>query len=177
MEKEKAENQGGCQLRREQLASRIDQHEAMHQKAFLHISRLEKEVDSIKKERDFYKDTCIRMLSVKPDNNDTPAEEGHQQICLPEQLDTEKAHVLWEKLKAANLIDDYYQPLVSAAKAAMIANAMGIRLHINVRRRWKDFQLLWHRRYMSCDYVRAQKSDFYDSFFKVIESILGSEDQ
>ena len=54
MEKEKAENQVGCQLSREQLASRIDQHEAMLQKAFLHISKLEKEVDSIKKERDFY---------------------------------------------------------------------------------------------------------------------------
>ena len=177
MAAEKPDSQGGCQLSRKQLASRIDQHEAMLQKAFLHISKLEKEVDSIKKERDFYKDTVIRMLSVKPDNNGTPAEEEHQQIRLPEQLDTEKAHVLWEKLKAANLIDDHYQPLVSAAKAAMIANAMGIRLHINVRYRWKDFQLLWHRRYMSCDLVRAQKSDFYDSFFKVIESILGSENQ
>ena len=175
MEKEKAENQGGCQLSRKQLASRIDQHEAMLQKAFLHISKLEKEVDSIKKERDFFKDTFIRLLSVKSLNNDTLAEEEHQQICLPEQLDTGKAHILWEKLKAANLIDDHYQPLVSAAKAAMIANAMGIRLQINVRHRWKDFQLLWHRRYMSSDMVRAQKSDFYDSFYKDIEKILGSE--
>ena len=55
----------------------------------------------------------------------------------------------------------------------MIANAMGKRLHINVRRRWKDFQLLWHRRYMSSDMVRAQKSDFYDSFYKDLEKILG----
>ena len=29
MEKEKPDNRGGCQLGREQLASRIDQHEAM----------------------------------------------------------------------------------------------------------------------------------------------------
>lgn len=177
MEKEKADNQEGCQLSREQLASRLDLHEAMLHKAFLHIHQLEKVVDSIKKKRDFFKDTVIRMLSVKSVNNDTLAEEECQQICLPELLDTEKAHVLWEKLKAANLIDDYYQPLVSAAKAAMIATAMGRRLNINIRYRWKYFQLLWHRRYMSSDMVRAQKSDFYDSFFKFIERILDSENQ
>lgn len=175
MAAEKPDNQGGCQLSREQLASRLDQHEAMLQKAFLHIDILKKEVDSIKKERDFYKNTLIRLLSGKSVNDDSPAERECQQICLPEQLNTEEAHVLWRKLQAAGLIDDHYQPLVSAAKAAMIANAMGKRLHINVRRRWKDFQLLWHRQFMSSDMVRAQKSEFYDSFYKDIEKILGSE--
>ena len=162
-------------MSREQLASRIDQHEAMLQKAFLHIDKLKEEVDSIKKERDFYKNTLIRLLSGKSVNDDSPAERECQQICLPEQLNTEEAHVLWRKLQAAGLIDDHYQPLVSAAKAAMIANAMGKRLHINVRHRWKDFQLLWHRQFMSSDMVRAQKSEFYDSFYKDIEKILGSE--
>ena len=89
MEKEKPDNRVGCQLSREQLASRIDQHEAMLQKAFLHIDILKKEVDSIKNERDFFKNTLIRLLSGKSVKDYYSAERERQQICLPEQLDTE----------------------------------------------------------------------------------------
>lgn len=177
MEADKPDNQEGCQLSYDQLASCLKQHEVMIQKAFLHIDKLQKEVDAIKRERDYFKNVAIRLLSGKPVNNNSPTEVEWQQNCLPKQLNTEKAHFLWRKLKAANLIDDHFQPLVSTAKAAMIADAMGRYLHINTRCRWKAFQLLWQHQYMSNDLIRAQRSDFYYTFYKEIESILGTEDQ
>ena len=174
MEAEKPDIQVGCQLSNEQLASRITLLETVAQKVLLHIDKLRKEVDAIKRERDFYKDTFVRIFSGLPIKNDSPTEEDLQEISLPETLNTKEAHILWGKLKAAKLIDDHYQPLVSTAKAAMIANAMGIRLYINVRNRWKDFQLIWGRLYMSSDFIRAQKSDFFESFSKDIEKVLDS---
>ena len=174
MEAEKPDNQVGCQLSNEQLASRMTLLETVVQKAVVHIDELRKEVDSIKRERDLFKDAFIRLLSGSPTKNDSEAEEACQEICLPEKLNTEEAHILWGKLKAAKLIDGHYQPLVSNARAAMIANAMGRRLNINVRNRWKDFKLIWGRQYMSSDFIRAQKTDFFESFSKDIEKILDS---
>ena len=177
MEAEKPNNQVGCQLSNKQLASRITLLETVVQKALHHIDKLRKEVDSIKRERELYKNTIVHLLSGKPNKNNYPTVKKRQQNCLPEKLNTKEAHVLWGKLQAANLIDDHYQPLVSTARAAMIANAMGRRLNINVRNRWKDFKLIWGYRYMSNDMLRAQKSDFYDSFFKEIERVLDSGNQ
>ena len=174
MEAEKPDIQVGCQLSNEQLASRITLLEAVVQKVFLHIDKLRKEVDAIKRERDFYKDTFVRLFSGSPIKNDSPTEENLQQISLPEKLNTKEAHILWGKLKAAKLIDDHYQPLVSNARAAMIANAMGRRMNIKVRNRWKDFKLIWGRQYMSSDFIRAQKTDFFESFSKDIEKVLDS---
>ena len=177
MEAEKPDNQVGCQLSNEQLASRITSLETVVQKALLHIDKLRKDIDSIQKERDFYKDTFVRLFSGSPIKNDSPTEENLLLISLPEKLNTKEAHILWGKLKAAKLIDDHYQPLVSNARAAMIANAMGRRLNINVRNRWKDFKLIWGGQYMSSDFIRAQKSEFFDSFSKDIETLLDSEDE
>ena len=50
MEAEKPDIQVGCQLSNEQLASRITLLEAVVQKVFLHIDKLRKEVDAIKRE-------------------------------------------------------------------------------------------------------------------------------
>ena len=142
MEDETPQNWQGCESVLAQLTSRMDSFESMLQKAFHHIKRLDNEVKSLRQERDFFKEAAIRLLSGGMAKDDSP-NAGRLQTVLPENLNTEKAHILWKRLKTEKLIDDQYQPLVSAAKAAVIADVMGKILDIDIRCRWKDFQLLW----------------------------------
>ena len=170
MAAEKPDNQGGCQLSREQLASRLDQHEAMLQKAFLHIDILKKEVDSIKNERDFFKNTLIRLLSGKSVNDDSPAERECQQICLPEQLNTEKAMLLWNKLITAGLIDKNYQPQISNTQAAIVAHIMA--RDLGIRNKWKLFGELWNLKHLSGYLYRALNQQQSGEFMNEIEKLL-----
>lgn len=84
---------------------------------------------------------------------------------LPDALRTDEAMLLWQKAQWAGYVDDHYQPKVSRTKAAMIANAMAVRL--GIRNKWKLFETLWHRQNMYQDYYEAlnqqQSLEFQDS--------------
>jgi hypothetical protein len=89
---------------------------------------------------------------------------------LPAPLATDEAMTLWKKAQEAGYVDDNYQPLISRTKAAMMANAMAVRL--GLRTKWKLFETLWHRQNMYQDYydaVNQQQSldlqDRLDSLF------------
>lgn len=94
-----------------------------------------------------------------------PGPAPHRDGKLPEVLATEEAMRLWEKAQRAGYVDDDYQPRVSRTKAAMIANAMAVRL--GIRNKWKAFETSWHRQNMYQDYYDAvnqqQSIDFQDS--------------
>ena len=50
-------------------------------------------------------------------------------------------------------MDDNYQPTISRTQAALLADAMAIRL--GIREKWKVFEMLWNRKNMYRDYYEA----------------------
>ena len=76
---------------------------------------------------------------------------------LPDVLVTDEAMVLWKKTQAAGWIDANYQPLLSRTQAALLADAMAKKLEI--KDKWKTFELLWNRRNMYRDYYDAMNQD------------------
>ena len=76
---------------------------------------------------------------------------------LPEALGTEAAMILWKKAQTAGWIDDNYQPLLSRTQAALLAHYMAKKLEI--KDKWKTFEVLWNRRNMYRDYYDAMNQD------------------
>ena len=76
---------------------------------------------------------------------------------LPEVLRTEKARALWQKAQEAGYVDEYYQPLISRTQAALLAHYMAKKLEI--KDKWKIFEMLWNRRNMYRDYYDAMNQD------------------
>ena len=76
---------------------------------------------------------------------------------LPDVLVTDEAMALWKKNQAAGWIDANYQPLLSRTQAALLADAMAKKLEI--KDKWKTFELLWNRRNMYRDYYDAMNQD------------------
>ena len=109
--------------------------------------------------QNFYGDACPKPQIEKEkekENEDTPT--------LPAALCTEQAMVLWHKAQAAGWIDDNYQPLLSRTQAALLADAMAVRL--GIKEKWKVFEGLWNRKYMRSDYnlalTQQQTYEFQD---------------
>ncbi len=84
---------------------------------------------------------------------------------LPDELATDKAMELWEKVQQAGYVDEHYQPQLSRTKAALLAYEMADRL--GIRNKWKVFGTLWQRQKMYRDYYDAlnllQSLEFQDS--------------
>lgn len=92
------------------------------------------------------------------DNSETPPHD------LPPALSTEEAMVLWRKAQKAGYVDENFQPRISRTQAALLADAIANRL--NIKQKWKVFEILWNRKNIRGDYYRAlyqqQYSDFID---------------
>ena len=78
---------------------------------------------------------------------------GTDRPALPDVLGTEAAMMLWGKAQEAGYVDASYQPLISRTQAALLADAMAIRL--SIREKWKVFEALWDRKNMYKDYYQA----------------------
>lgn len=76
---------------------------------------------------------------------------------LPDVLATDKAMVLWRKAQRAGYVDEHYQPLLSRTQAALLAHYMAKKLEI--KDKWKTFEMLWNRRNMYRDYYDAMNQD------------------
>ena len=76
---------------------------------------------------------------------------------LPDVLTTDKAMALWRKAQRAGYVDEHYQPLLSRTQAALLAHYMAKKLEI--KDKWKTFEVLWNRRNMYRDYYDAMNQD------------------
>ena len=76
---------------------------------------------------------------------------------LPEVLATDEAMALWRKAQQAGYVDEHYQPLLSRTQAALLAHYMAKKLEI--KDKWKTFEVLWNRRNMYRDYYDAMNQD------------------
>ena len=94
--------------------------------------------------QNFYGDACPKPQKEKG-NIDAPT--------LPPLLRTDKAMVLWQKAQDAGYVDANYQPLISRTQAALLADAMAVRL--GIKEKWKVFEGLWNRKNMYRDYYKA----------------------
>ena len=74
-------------------------------------------------------------------------------VVLPDELATDEAMRLWQKLQEAGYVDVNYQPTISRPMAALMADAMAT--HLGIQEKWKTFETLWKRRNMRSDYNRA----------------------
>ena len=96
--------------------------------------------------QNFYGDACPKPQKEKEKGNeDTPT--------LPDSLCTEQAMALWRKAQRAGYVDEHYQPLLSRTQAALLADAMAVRL--GIKEKWKVFEGLWNRKNMYRDYYKA----------------------
>ena len=84
-----------------------------------------------------------------------PVPQKHSE--LPEVLATDGAMALWRKAQQAGYVDEYYQPLLSRTQAALLAHYMAKKLEI--KDKWKTFEVLWNRRNMYRDYYDAMNQD------------------
>ena len=84
-----------------------------------------------------------------------PVPQKHSE--LPEALATPQAMLLWQKAQQAGYVDEHYQPLLSRTQAALLAHYMAKKLEI--KDKWKTFEVLWDRRNMYRDYYDAMNQD------------------
>jgi len=76
---------------------------------------------------------------------------------LPDVLSTPEAMALWQKVQQAGYVDEHYQPMLSRTQAALLAHYMAKKLEI--KDKWKTFEMLWNRRNMYRDYYDAMNQD------------------
>ena len=89
---------------------------------------------------------------------------------LPEVLRSEAAMVLWKKARAAGYVDENFQPLISRTQAALLADAMAMRL--GIRNKWKVFETFWNRAKMYKDYYQAVDQKQFLPFQDKLKQIL-----
>ena len=103
--------------------------------------------------QNFYGDACPKTKTL-PDPPCIGREKGDIDTpTLPASLCTEQAMVLWRKAQRAGYVDEHYQPLLSRTQAALLADAMAVRL--GIKEKWKVFEGLWNRKNMYRDYYKA----------------------
>lgn len=104
-------------------------------------------------------DICKEKVTTNIDANTLPAE-----------LATETALLLLNRAQQAGWLDDRYFPLVSKAKAALIAHAIGCQLGIPSY--WKLFEQYWNNTYLQQYYQKgvnqANSGDFMLELSKVL---------
>ena len=105
--------------------------------------------------QNFYGDACSKPQK-ETEKEYTPT--------LPPLLCTEQAMILWEKAQDVGYVDANCQPLISRTQAALLADAIAVRL--GIKEKWKVFESLWNRKYMRSDYnlalTRKGSLDFQD---------------
>ena len=111
--------------------------------------------------QNFYGDACPKTKTLP-----SPPCVGREKesSILPKVLATDEAMALWRKAQDAGYVDDNYQPLISRTQAALLADAIAVRL--GIKEKWKVFESLWNRKYMRSDYnlalTRKGSLDFQD---------------
>ena len=89
---------------------------------------------------------------------------------LPEVLRSEAAMALWKKAQDAGYVDENFQPLISRTQAALLADAMAMRL--GIRNKWKVFETFWNRAKMYKDYYLAVDQKQFLPFQDKLKQIL-----
>ena len=115
----------------------------------------------------FYLDKMLKLIHEEIQNlpeADSPL------ISLPDVLATPEAMRLWRKAQKAGYVDEHFQPLISKPLSAVLAAEMARRL--NIRDRWKPFELLWNRKNMFKDFYDVQHQKRFSEFQKKLKDLF-----
>ncbi|MBP5381182.1 MAG: hypothetical protein J6Y39_05585 [Bacteroidaceae bacterium] len=115
----------------------------------------------------FYLDKMLKLIHEEIQNlpeADSPL------VSLPDVLATPEAMRLWRKAQKAGYVDEQFQPLISKPLSAVLAAEMARRL--DIRDRWKPFELLWNRKNMFKDYYEAQQQKRYSESAKMMKELF-----
>lgn len=91
-------------------------------------------------------------------------------VVLPDELNTPEARELLEKARKADYLDERYQPKLSKTMSALLAYELAERL--DIRNKWKVFELFWNRRNMRNDYNDAFNQRKTHDFLEKIKKAL-----
>ena len=135
--------------------------------------RQQEELDNLKK--------ALKEIVGKKSRNSRPSDGDNLPGTLPDKLSTPKAMSMLRKLQKEEYIDENFQPRVSRAKAAVMADEMSNMLSTENERlmgiddKWKPFEILWGRSDMRADHYRALNQKKTDSFRKKIRELLEAD--
>ncbi len=115
------------------------------------------------------RDLFLTMMGViKPKN--TGENTGEPTPLFP-KLSTDKAMLMWQRLRQAGYIDEHYQPVnLSRTQLALLANEMSNRLGIYDK--WKTFERLWNKKNLRNELNKALDQHKSLSFISLMKNIF-----
>lgn len=117
---------------------------------------------------DIHDNQQVTVVSELP--NGEEAKKASQTSTIPSELDNDKARNILQRFVDAGMLDGQFQPLVSRAQAALIADAVSMRL--NIVKKWKVFESLWNRKNIRNDYNKAFSQTTVHKYLTKINSIV-----
>jgi len=76
------------------------------------------------------------------------------EVTIPDELNTEKAKMLWQIAIDNGWVDEQWQPLgLSLTESAILADELGAALKLKPR--WLHFETLWNRKNIRIDFQKA----------------------
>lgn len=117
---------------------------------------------------DIHDNQQVTVVSELPKGEE--AKKASQTSTIPSELDNDKARNILQRFVDAGMLDGQFQPLVSRAQAALIADAVSMRL--NIVKKWKVFESLWNRKNIRNDYNKAFSQTTVHKYLTKINSIV-----
>lgn len=117
---------------------------------------------------DIHDNEQVTVVSELPKGEE--AKKASQTSTIPSELDNDRARNILQRFVDAGMLDGHFQPLVSRAQAALIADAVSMQL--NIVKKWKVFESLWKRKNIRNDYNKAFSQATVHKYLTKINSIV-----
>ena len=117
---------------------------------------------------DIHDNQQVTVVSELPKGEE--AKKASQTSTIPSELDNDRARNILQRFVDAGMLDGQFQPLVSRAQAALIADAVSMQL--NIVKKWKVFESLWKRKNIRNDYNKAFSQTTVHKYLTKINSII-----
>ena len=117
---------------------------------------------------DIHDNQQVTVVSELPKGEE--AKKASQTSTIPSELDNDRARNILQRFVDAGMLDGQFQPLVSRAQAALIADAVSMQL--NIVKKWKVFESLWKRKNIRNDYNKAFSQATAHKYLTKINSIV-----
>ena len=117
---------------------------------------------------DIHENQQVTVVSELPKGEE--AKKASQTSTIPSELDNDRARNILQRFVDAGMLDGQFQPLVSRAQAALIADAVSMQL--NIVKKWKVFESLWKRKNIRNDYNKAFSQATVHKYLTKINSIV-----
>ena len=117
---------------------------------------------------DIHDNEQVTVVSELPKGEE--AKKASQTSTIPSELDNDRARNIVQRFVDAGMLDGQFQPLVSRAQAALIADAVSMQL--NIVKKWKVFESLWKRKNIRNDYNKAFSQTTVHKYLTKINSII-----